>query len=90
MNQQEPMNQLEQLKKSYSPANLALAKVWETIMHLRTIAYWLVEKKPSNEMDEYYAALLYITMNTLSFSSLEKEQCEHALISTCLLIDILK
>ncbi len=83
-------NQLEQLKKSYPPANPVLAKAWETTIHLRKIAYWLVEMKPSNEMDEYYAALLYITMNTLSFSSLEIEQREHALISACLLIDVLK
>jgi hypothetical protein len=83
-------NQLEQLKKCYSPANPELAKVWETTIHLRTIAHWLVEMKPSNEMDEYHAALLYVTMNTLSFSSLAREQYEHALISACLLIDILK
>jgi hypothetical protein len=83
-------NQLEQLKKSYSTTNPALARVWETIMHLRAIAHWLVEKKPSDEMEEYYAALLYVTFNTLSFSSLETEQCKHALISACLLINILK
>ena len=82
--------QLEELKRSYATTNPALAKVWETTVHLRTIAHWLVEKKPSNGMSEYYAALLYITMNTLSFASLESEQCEHALISACLLIDILK
>jgi hypothetical protein len=45
---------------------------------------------PSDEMREYYAALLYITMNTLSFSSLKVEQCEHALISASLLLDRLK
>jgi len=83
-------NQLERLKKSYSPANPALAKAWEAVVHLRTIAHWLVEKKSSDDMGEYYVALLYVTMNTLSFSSLEIEQCEHALISACLLIDILK
>ena len=80
-------SQLEQLKKSYSTVNPVLTKVWETTVHLRTIAYWLVEKMPSEEMSEYYAALLYVTMNTLSFSSLAVGQCEHALISACLLID---
>jgi hypothetical protein len=80
-------NQLEQLKKSYFTANPALTKIWETIVHLRMIAHWLIEKMPSDEMREYYAALLYVTMNTLSFSSLAVEQCEHALISACLLID---
>lgn len=83
-------NQLEQLQKSYPTANPALVKIWQTIVHLRTIAHWLVEKMPSDEMREYYAALLYVTMNTLSFSSLAVEQCEHALISACLLIDCLK
>ena len=83
-------NQLEQFKSSYSTANPVLTKIWETIVHLRTIAHWLVEKMPCDEMREYYAALLYVTMNTLSFSSLTLEQCEHTLISASLLIDSLK
>lgn len=83
-------NQLEQLKGNYSTANPVLAKVWKTVVHLRTIAHWIVEKKPWDEMREYYAALLYVTMNALSFSSLTLEQCEHALISASLLIDSLK
>lgn len=86
----EHFSQLDQLKKPFAHANSALSKAWETIVHLRSIAYWLIEKKPSHEMREYYAALLYVTMNTLSFSSLEIEQCEHALISACLLMNALQ
>jgi hypothetical protein len=83
-------NQLEQFRSNYSTANPVLTKIWESIVHLRTIAHWLVEKTPWDEMREYYVALLYVTMNTLSFSSLTLEQCEHALISASLLIDSLK
>ena len=83
-------HQLATLKKSYSTANPALTKTWETLVHLRTIAHWLIEKKPSHDTREYYAALFYVTMNTLSFSSLEEMQCEHALISASLLTDMLR
>jgi len=81
-------NQLESLRTSYATRNPALTKTWETVLHLRTLARWMIEKNPLGDISEYSFGVLYSTMNSLGFTSLEKVQCEHALLSASLLVDM--
>lgn len=80
-------SKLKDLAPDFSAINPAIAKLYKTIVYLRTLAGWIVERNPIDEMDEYYVALLYATINTLQFSSLELVQREHALLSASLLIE---
>jgi Ser/Thr protein kinase RdoA (MazF antagonist) len=82
-------SQVEQLKTRFSTENPALAKAYETVVHLRTLARGIVGKSLSDDLSEYSIALLYNALNTLQFSSLDVEQHEHALLSACLLVDCL-
>ena len=82
-------SQIELLKTSYVTDNPALTKAYETVVHLRTLASWMVGKNLADDMSEYYIALLYITMDTMQFRSLEIEQRERALLSASLLVDVL-
>jgi hypothetical protein len=81
--------QVEQLRECFSTPNPELAKAYEIIMHLRTLARWMVEKNAYNDMSEYSIALLYHALNALRFSALEMVQREHALLSASLLIESL-
>jgi DNA-binding response OmpR family regulator len=87
----EHFNQVEQLANRLSTGNQALAKAYATIVHLRTWARKLVEQNPSDDMSEYYIALLYNALSTIRFtSSLPTGQREHALLSASLLADQLE
>lgn len=83
----ERFSQVEQLTTAFSTENPALAKVYATVVHLRTLARWLVKSNPGDDISEYYIALLYNAMNTLRFSSLPPRQREHALLGASLLAD---
>lgn len=83
----ERFSQIEQLDKALSTNNQALAKAYSTVMHLRTLARWLVDQNPNDDMSEYYIALLYNALNTLQFFSLDQVQREHALLCASLLAD---
>ncbi len=80
-------SRIEQLTNKLSTTNnLALAKAFDTVLHLRTIARKLIEQKGEDDMQEYYVALFYTTLNTLRFA-LKPIQFEHALLSASLLVD---
>jgi Ternary complex associated domain 9 len=79
----------EQLSTGFPTTNTTLVRAYETVVHLRSLAHWLIEKNPEAEMCEYYIALLYTTLNTLRFSSLDTRQREYALLSASLLTDYL-
>jgi CheY-like chemotaxis protein len=84
----EHFSQVDQLANNFSTENKALSKCYGTIMHLRTWARRLVEQNPSDDMSEYYIALLYNAMNTIRFSSsLSTVQREHAVLCASLLVD---
>jgi hypothetical protein len=83
----ERFSQVEQLTIKLSPGNRALAKSYATVVHLRSLAHRLVEQNPSDDMREYFIALLYAALYTLRFSLLTSEQREHALLSASLLVD---
>lgn len=80
--------QLDELPDSPVTDNPALVKVYQTTVHLRKLARWMVRDQ-DKDMSEYYIALLYITLETLRYFSLSREQRERALLSASLLIDIL-
>jgi hypothetical protein len=82
-------SEVEQLRKGFSTTNQALMKAFETVVHLRTLAHWMVERKPEDAMREYFVSLLYNALDTLEFSSLGVGQYEHALLSASLLVDCL-
>lgn len=71
----------------FSTTNSELMKVFEAVVHLRIRAGWIVERKPDDDMREYYVGLYYNALDTLRFSSLDKIQCAHALISAGLAAD---
>jgi hypothetical protein len=83
----ERFSQLETLVTLFTTTNLALAKTYDTIAHLRTWARRLLELNPDDDMNQYYVALLYTAMNTIRFSSLQPVQREHALLCASLLAD---
>ncbi len=80
-------SQVEQLMNRFSTTNSALSKAYATVVHLRKVARRLVERNASDDISEYYIALLYNAMNTLRFSSLSQVQREHALLCASLLTD---
>lgn len=81
-------NQIEQLTTQLPTENIALAKAYATVVHLRTIARRLVARNPNNDISEYYIALLYHAMNTIRFTSLlASRQREHALLCASLLAE---
>ncbi len=58
-------SEVEQLKTRFSTENAALAKSYSTVVYLRTLAQEIMGKNLSNDMSEYYIALLYNALNTL-------------------------
>lgn len=82
-------SKLKSLSASYTTISPALEKAYQTVLHLRKLAHWLVEKNPADDMSEYYIALFYLSLETLQFFSLQTEQRERALLSASLLVDIL-
>lgn len=86
----ERFSQMPQLGKKLSTTNPALAKAYAIVVHLRLLAWKMVEQNPNDDMKEYYIALLYQALNTLQFFSLAQEQREHALLCASLLTDHLR
>lgn len=80
-------SQVEQLGSSLPTENQALAKAYAIVVHLRKLARRLVRQNPSDDISEYFIALLYHAMNTLRFRDLSVRQREHALLSASLLVD---
>ena len=80
-------SEVGQLTNGFSTTNPALMKAFETVVHLRTLAQWMVDKKPDDDMCEYFVSLLYNTLDNLGFSSSYVEQYEYALLSASLLVD---
>ncbi|HJT55715.1 MAG TPA: phosphotransferase [Ktedonobacteraceae bacterium] len=80
-------SEVKQLPNAFSTQNAALAKVYATVVHLRTIARNLVAQNPADDINEYYIALLYAALNTLRFPSVPEGQREYALLSASLLAD---
>jgi CheY-like chemotaxis protein len=78
---------LPQLTNRLLTQNPALLKAYDTIVHLRRIAYKLIAQNPYDNINEYYAALLYNALNALHSSSLSQGQREHALLCACLLAE---
>ncbi len=83
----ERFSQIEQLATKLPTENLAVAKAYATVLHLRTLARKLVERNPNADLSEYHIASFYTALNTLRFSSLAEVQREHALLCASLLAD---
>jgi CheY-like chemotaxis protein len=83
----ERFSEVDQLETNFSTENPDLAKAYATIVHLRKVARRLVAQNPSDDISEYYIALLYNAMNTLRFASLPSGQREHAVLAASLLAD---
>jgi hypothetical protein len=83
----ERFSQVEQLAANFPTENRALAKAYATVVHLRTLARKLLAQNPTDDMSEYYIALLYNAVNTLRFYSLPSGQREHALLCASILVD---
>ena len=80
-----PLAELQQQQGSENPV---LNKVYQTIVHLRLLANRLAARLDGDTMNDYYIALFYLTMRTLTYFSLAREQRERALLSASLLADI--
>jgi len=80
-------SQVEQLIDRFTTMNPALAKAYVTVVHLRSLAHGLVAKNRSDDISEYYIALLYYALNTLRFYSIPVALKEHAVLSASLLVD---
>lgn len=81
--------QVEQLINAFSTQNQALAKAFATVVHLRSLAGWMVDKNSKARMREYYVPSFYNALKSLSYSSLDETQREHALLSASLLANCL-
>jgi hypothetical protein len=78
---------VEHLLNALHTENPALAKAFATTVHLRTIAGDMMSKNPNADLDEYYIALLYYSMNALRFLSWRGLQRQHAFLSASLMAD---
>ena len=67
--------------------NEALAKAYATVIHLRTIAANMVSKNPNADLEEYYIALFYYSLNALRFLSWRGIARQHCLLSACLIAE---
>jgi thiamine kinase-like enzyme len=83
----EHFSQVEQLVDNLPTENSALAKAYAVVIHLRKLARKLVSQNPSDDISEYFIALLYHAMNALRFRDLSVKQREHALLCASLLVD---
>lgn len=80
-------SQLDQLANKLPTTNSALAKAYTIVIHLRKLARKLVNQNPSDDISEYFIALLYHAMNTFRFQNLPLRQREHAFLCASLLAD---
>jgi len=79
-------SQVERLSTSFSTENRALARAYDIVVYLRTLARKLVVQNPSDDISEYYIALFYNAMNMLRFYGPVVLR-EHALLSASILAD---
>ncbi|MFN0087532.1 MAG: response regulator [Blastocatellia bacterium] len=80
-------SEVAELEERFPTKNEAIAKAYAIAIHLRLIAYKLVERNPSDDIGEYYIALLYNALGYTRFLSLPNMQRQHALISASLMAD---
>jgi hypothetical protein len=80
-------SQVDQLASSFQTENQALAKAFETVVNLRILAHRLVAQNPSDDLSEYYVALMYYSLNSMRFYSWPTLQRQHALLSASLMAD---
>ena len=78
--------QVEELKTRFQTQNAALAKTYELVVYLRSLARQLLPRQ-DDDINEYYVALLYHALNTVRFQNLSIIQREHALLSASLLAE---
>jgi len=81
---------VEQLTQRFATTNHAVAKAYATTTHLRLLARGLVAQNRSDDISEYYIALLYYALNTLRYYSLSSAQREHAILSASILVERLR
>lgn len=80
-------SEVEHLEGGLNSGNEALTKAFSTAAHLRTLAHKIVSQNPSDDINEYYIALLYYALKTIRFFALPTVQRQHALLSASLLVD---
>lgn len=78
---------LQRIADVFETENLALAKAYATVIHLRKLAKKLVERNLNASIKEYNIALFYYALGHLRYYSLPRIQREHALISASLIAD---
>jgi hypothetical protein len=78
---------LARLLSNFPTENQALTRVFATCVHLRTIAHKILAQNGSEDITEYYIALLYYALNSIRFYSLPTIQREHALLSASILAE---
>ncbi len=83
----ERFSDVMKLKSVFQTENPALAKAYKTTLHLRSLAYRLVQQNPADDISEYYVALFYYSLNTTRYYQLSSLQRQHALLSASLLAD---
>jgi CheY-like chemotaxis protein len=79
------LSDVENLVGAFQTENSKLSKAYATTVQLRTIARQLLSRNPNADLNEYYVALLYYSLNALRFSSLSDVQREHALLAASFL-----
>jgi hypothetical protein len=85
LNQCAKFSELDELATAFPTENQALAKNFASVIYIRKLARQLVAQNPSDDMGEYYIALLYNGLNNIRFHSLKTVQREHALLSASLI-----
>lgn len=83
----ERFSQVEHLLDRFPTTNPALAKTFATVVHLRLLAGRLVAQNRSDDISEYYIALLYYALNSLRFYAIPVPLKEHAVLSASFLVD---
>jgi DNA-binding response OmpR family regulator len=81
---------LEKATTRFSTANPNLAKAYAVSLHLRMLAYRLINRNPNADFNEYHLASLFQALNTIRYSSISVLQREHALLSASLLAEHLE
>lgn len=80
-------SRVHELSDALQSENQAVNKAYAIALHLRTIAQKLVAQNPSDDINEYYIALMYYSLNAIRFYALPAVQRQHALLSASLLVD---
>jgi len=87
LNEPVKFSDVKKLGDNFASENEEVNKAYQTIVELRKIAYELVMQNPADDIKEYYLALIYYSLNVLRFLSWGAIQREHALLSSCLLVN---